>query len=543
MSNPIVQVNVSIQSAPSSSKLQKNGAFISTGGTITSPGTKSVLTQLSDLTPLLSQPAALNNLAWAGGTVTATASSPHGLPVGQVVNLTIAGASPSGYNGTLQCTAISPTSFTYSLINNPGGMITAGTWVNADASSLLQRATTFFAQGASQQVSVLEVGPSDAAHGVSFLSSWITQNPGTFYSYLVPRFWDASSSFLSFLGNFTATSAKTYFFVTTTLQNYALYAGLKDVVWLIEAPAYGVWSANSLLSLSWATGVATGSTTTNHGISVGQWFQLSGSSPPGWNGWFQAQPGTTGTTLVFNISTNPGANTVLGTLVASFFSSAGIGASEFSLAGLFRITLNYAPSSTNKVTPLNYAYLFGVTAFPTQGNASLINTILAANGNIVGTGAAGGNSNFVVQGGTTADGNPWKYWYSVDYIQINLALNLTAAIINGANNPSNPVDYNQFGINTLQRAAVTTMANGISSGLVLNAIQQTKLSAADLATALNLGTYAANTLVNADPFGSYTTENPNDYGNGVYNGISIVYTPLRGFQSILVNVTVSSFTG
>jgi len=543
VTNPTVTVNVSIQNAPSSAKLQKNGAFISSGGTVTSPGTKSVLTQASDLTPLLSQPAALSNIGWAGGTATATALSPHGLPIGQTLNLTVAGASPSAYNGTFSCSVITTTSFTYPLINNPGGIITPGTWVPDEAASLLQRTTTFFAQGASQQVSILEVGPSDASHGVSFLSSWITQNPGVFYSYLVPRFWDASSSFLSFLSGFTAASAKTYFFVTTTLQNYALYASFKDVLWLIEAPAYGVWPANSLLSLSWANGVATGNTTTNHGISVGQWFQLSGNAPSGWNGWFQAQPGTTGNTLVFNISTNPGAETLLGTLVASYFSSAGIGANEFSLAGPFRVTLNYAPSSTNKVTPLNYAYLFGVTAFPTQGNASLINTILAANGNIVGTGAAGGNSNFVVQGGTTADGNPWKYWYSVDYTQINLALNLTAAIINGANNPSNPVDYNQFGINTLQRAAVTTMANGVSSGLVLNAIQQTKLSAADLATALNLGTYAANTLVNADPFGAYTTENPNDYGNGVYNGISIVYTPLRGFQSILVNVTVSSFTG
>lgn len=543
MTNPIVVVNVAVQVAPAPSKLQKSGAFISAGGTITSPGTLTLLTQSSSLAALLVQPAPISNIGWANGEATVLTTNPHNLPIGQILMLTVAGASPSGYNGTFACLVTGPTAFTYPLPISPGGETVPGTWVNAEAASLAQRNTTFFAQGTAQPVTVLEVGAVDAGHGVVFLSEWIAQNPNTFYSYLVPRFWDASPTFLSFLAGFEAPTSRTYFFVTTTLQNYALYADMKDVVWLIEAPVYGVWPANALGSLNWSTGVATATTATSHGVAVGNWFQLTGSSPAGWNGWFLAQPGTTGNTLVFNVATNPGAETALGTLVASLYSSTGIGANEFSLAAEFRVTLNYAPSSNNQVTPLNYAFVFGVTAFPTQNNASLINTILSANGNLVGTGAAGGISGTVVAGGQTGDGNPFKYWYSVDYTQINLAVNLTAALINGANNPSNPVDYNQNGINTLQRAAVATMSQGISSGLVLNAIQQTTLAASDLAQALNLGTYNANTLVNADPFAAYTSENPNDYSAGIYNGITVVYTPLRGFEAITVNVTVSSFTG
>ena len=75
-------------------------------------------------------------------------------------------------------------------------------------------------------------------------------------------------------------------------------------------------------------------------------------------------------------------------------------------------------------------------------------------------------------------------------------------------------------------------------GLVLKALGRPKE-----ALALDQDTYSGYTVVNADPFSSYVSENPNDYGNGVYNGISVIYTPLRGFQSVTINVVVSNFAG
>jgi hypothetical protein len=543
MTNPLVKLNVSIQTAPAPSQLQKMGALVSQGGTITSPGTRSLLTQLSDLTPLLSQPAAITTIGWAGGTATVIAAAPHGLPVGQTMKVTIAGAVPAAYNGTYEGTAISPTTFTYPLASNPGTETTPGTWVLEEAAQLTQMATTFFAQGASQSVYVLELGPGDPDHGAAFLQTWIGSNPNVFYRYLVPREWDANATFLANAALYKGTEAKTYFHPTTNLQNYAVYAGNKAVFPFIEAPVYGVWEANALTSLSWTSGVGTAITTSDHGAAVGDWFQLAGSAPSGWNGYFQAIAGTSANTLVFALPTNPGAETLLGTLVQSQYASAGIGANEFSAASAFRTVLNYSPSPTNKVTPLNFAYEYGVTAFPTDGNGALITTLLNANVSMIGTGAAGGISSTLVLGGNMADGNPLKYWYSIDWAQINVARNVTAALINGANNPANPVDYNQFGINTLQQAAVSTMATGIGDGLVLNPVQQTALSAAELQTALDLGTYDAYTLVNAQPFGAYTTDNPNDYAAGIYNGFTIDYTPLRGFESITINLTVSDFAG
>lgn len=542
MTNPIVNINVSVQTAPAPSTLQKTGAFISQGATITSQGTRSLLTQLSDLTALLTGAKAIASITWVGGTASVTTVAPHGFTIADTVPMTIAGAVPAGYNGSFVASITGTSTFNYPLTVAPGGNVTPGVYTPEDVGELLAMTTTFFAQGAAQSVYVLELGAGNATDGVNFLTSWIAANPNVFYSYLVPRFWDANSAYLAFVATLEATGAKTYFFTTTTLANYALYTNaMKSVVSLIEAPQYGVWSANALQSISYNSGVVAATTTTNHGVAVGQWFTISGVSPSGYNGIFQAQQGTATNTLVYNLSANPGAETVLGTLVASYYSSSGIPSIEFSLAAIFRVTLNYAPSSTNKVTPLNYAFVFGVTAFPVQGNNALITTLLANNVNLIGTGSAGNISGTLVLGGTMEDGNPFKYWYSIDYTQINLAINLTAALIDGANNPQNPLDYDQPGINTLQQVAVSTMSSGIAAALVLNPIKQVQLSAAQLQTALDLGTYAATTLVNADPFPSYSTENPNDYQNQVYNGLAVDYVPLRGFASITVNVVVSNF--
>lgn len=542
MTNPVVTIAVSVQTAPSPSTLQKTGAFLSQGGTNTSPGTMSLLTQAADLTSILKAEAAITSIAWATGVASVTTTAPHGLPIGDTVPVVIAGAVPSGYNGTFLAPITGASSFTYPLASSPGSETTPGTWSAESGTELQQMTNTFFAQGAQQSVYVLELGPGSAATGVAFLTSWIAANPNTFYSYLVPRYWDADSHYLSFLANFESNSAKTYFFTTTTLSTWQNYTpAMKCVVALIEAPSYSAWSANVLTSLSWAGGQVTATTTTAHGVSAGQYFTLSGSLPAAYNGTFLALPGTTGSTLVYALASNPGAETALGTLVASQYASTGIPSTEFSLAGEFRVTLNYAPSSTNRVTPLNYAYLFGVTTFPTQGNNALITTLLAGNINLVGTGAQGGISNSLVLGGHTMDGNPFKYWYSVDWAQVYLQRNVTAALINGANNPVNPVDYNQPGINTLQQAAVSTMVTGVGNGLVLNAIKATTYSATDLSGAIDAGTLDGYTVVNADPFGSYATENPSDYAAGIYNGLFVDFTPLRGFESVRINLNISSF--
>ena len=459
MTNPIVQVNVSQVVAPTPNTLQKQGAFISQGGTTIGSNKTSLLTQLSDLTAILAAALAVTSITWSGGVATVTTTSAHGITTSDTFLTTIAGATTTAYNGTYLATATGSSTFTYALASDGGTSPATGTitYTPRNVAELQAMANTFFAQGGNQAVSVLELGAGEPSAGVTALAAYIAAQPKQpFYSYLVPAAWDAVAGFLTFLAGYEATTSKTYFFVTTTTGNYTNYTALmKCVVWEIAAPA----------------------------------------APT----------------------------------------------AEFSLAATFFDTLNYAPSSTNKVTPLAFTFQYGVTAYPTVGNATTITAIQAASGNIIGTGAEGGISNNILLWGTTADARDFTYWYSVDWAQINIDLNLSNAVINGSNNPVNPLYLDQNGLNRLQAVAVATMNSGVTFGLVLGTVIQTSLDQTTFNTNFQNGVYAGQAVVNFVPFTTYYAASPSDYKIGKYAGVSIVYTPNRGFKQILVNLVVTDF--
>lgn len=229
---------------------------------------------------------------------------------------------------------------------------------------------------------------------------------------------------------------------------------------------------------------------------------------------------TTATTYFFTTVTDGNYTSFDATMkaVVALIEAPVIPPTEFSLAAAFYAWLNANPSSTNKVAPFAVRYLFGVTAYPLRGNGAFFATMKAANVNWIGTGAEGGITNTVLMWGTTLDGRDATYWYSVDWVQINLDRELANEVINGSNNPINPLYYNQDGINRLQARAQQTMNTGISYGLVL-----------------------APVTVTAIDFPAYVTENPNDYAVGRYAGMAVAYTPARGFTEIVFNVNVTEF--
>lgn len=456
MTNNIVNVNVTQTQAATPSTLQRTGAFISQGATTLAVGSYSLLTSLSDLTPLLKGALAISTITWSGSIATVTTAAPHGFTTSDTILMTIAGTTPAGYSGTYTCTITGASTFTYPLVSNPGSCTVPGTYTPEDVAELTQMATTFFAQGANVSVYVLELGAGNAADGVTALTTFITANPNFFYAYLVPRYWDAAASFIALLTTLQSTTAKTYFFITTTNGTYTQYSNLqKAALTWIEAPG----------------------------------------------------------------KTNL----------------------EFSAAAGFWVELNYNPSSTNKVAPYAFTYVFGVTPYPKFGNNALFSAWKAAGVNWIGTGAEGGVSTAIILWGKMMDLRPLNYWYSVDWVQINVAQALANEIINGSNNPINPLYYNQDGINRLQARAAQVMASAITFGLALGSVVQTQMSAGDFTTALNSGDLAGQAVVNAVPLVPYLTASPNDYKTGTYNGISITYTPLRGFESITVNINVTDF--
>lgn len=547
MTNPLVIVNASVQVAPAPDQLQQTWALISQGGTTLAPFADQLLTQVSDLTSILAQPAAITSLSWTTGTVTATTTVAHGLPNGQVVWLAIAGAVPALYNGVFPCTITGADTFTYALNGNPGSESTPGTWVTQSANELSQMATTWFGMGSQTSVYVLELGAGSSASGVTNLGTFIDAQPAQlFYGYIVPREWAQESTFITFAQNYVAPNAKTYFATTMNLQDYTAWSSLasppKSIIGLVETPAYGVWPSNALTALSYSNGVVSATTTTAHGVSPGQWFQLTGCTPAGYNGWYQALEGTTGSTLYASLASNPGAESALGSLVASTGSSTGIGATEFSIADAIWTIASWNPSSSNLVTPLSFAYMFGATAFPLKGNGSLLTTLLNANVSYVGTGAEGGISTSILRNGRTLDGNQFNYWYAIDWTQINGDLDLANAVINGSNNPQNPLYYNQNGVTALQSVLANTINTGIGAGLILGALTLTELSPAAFALNVENGVYAGQAVVNAVPFSTYVAANPANYPKGIYGGLSVAFTPQIGFQQIIVNMTAVQLT-
>jgi hypothetical protein len=539
----IVTVNVTEQVGPTPLTLQGTGAIISQGGTTTAPGTLTLLTQLSSINAVLQAPHAVTSIVIVSTTATVTAASAHGYTIGDTLYVTIAGASISALNGVQLVTVTTTTAFTF--VTAASGSVTGTiTYLDSDTTGLTQRNATFFAQGSNLSVYVLELGPGNATDGANYLATWLTSNPWRIYSFLVPRSWDGNAAFLSLIAANENTTAKVYFWVTTTLATYSVYMALmKCVNALIENPATGVWSANALTAISWSGEVVTATTTTPHGVAVGQWFQIAGVTPTGYNGYFQAQTGTTGSTLVYNLATNPGAETILGTLEPSYWASSGIPSTEFSQAAPFFVSLNYAPSSSNKVGPLEFSFVYGVTPFSTSGNGSLLTTLKNANISVIGTGAEGGISNTMVLWGNMLDGNPFNYWYSVDYAQLNLDQAISNAVINGSNNPANPLYLDQAGITALEGVGASVFSNMVTFGLALGRVVQTQLTSAQFDAALDAGTYDGLCVINAIPFASYYSANPGDYKIGKYAGFTGAYTPLRGFDTIVFNLSAVSFPG
>jgi len=433
----IVNVIVKQQVASAPSKLQQTGAFVSQGATTLSTGTYQLLTQLSDLTTILKSANAISSITWASSVVTVTTTTAHGIPTGDILQGIISGVLVSGstanaYNGTYTITSTGTYTLTYALASNPGTatVVASSTFSLEDTQELLAMGTTFFAQGSTTPVYVLELGVGTPAQGVTALEAFITSSTFKFYSYLLPQTWNTESTAVAMANQYTSTTAQTYFYVTTTLATYTTWAGIKSVLATLQTPTAPV--------------------------------------------------------------------------------------TEFDAAAIFWTTLSYNPSASNLANPLEYSFVYGVTSYSTLTNTQQT-ALLAAGVNYIYTGSQGQISNTLIEGGTFMDLNTFNYWYAVDWLAINVAISLSAAIINGSNSSTNPLYYNQAGINALQKVAQATTNNGIAFGLILSPAS-----------------------VGAIPFNTYVTQNPSDYAAGIYKGLSLTFVPQRGFSSITIYLTASN---
>jgi hypothetical protein len=213
---------------------------------------------------------------------------------------------------------------------------------------------------------------------------------------------------------------------------------------------------------------------------------------------------------------------------------------EFSLAGVFYWALYYKPTSVTRVAPMCFKYVYGVTPYNILSAGPLFVSFKANNVNYIRTGAEGGIAYTYVYMGVTADGfDYFNWWWTIDWVQINVKLDLANAIINGTNNPLAPLYYDQPGINQLEAVLAGTMKRGGGYGMVNGLVVQTQLDSDDLMTAITANTYEGQCNVNAVPFLAYSEQNPSDYGIGEYDGLSTLFIPARGFVHVLVSVVAT----
>lgn len=236
--NEVTTLIVSTTGAPVPNDLQQKGAFVSQGGTTKAAGTLTLLSSVSDLTAILSGSIAITALAYDGltHTVTGTATA-HGRDPGDTEWAVVSGCTPAGYNGTFLATFTDANTFTYAMPSTLAACTVFGTLTDEDTIEINAMNTTFFAQGATQPVYVLELGHGTTAEGVTALNSFITTNPTEIYSYLVPRTWDGEATFKTMVTNYNAPATKLQFFVTTTISTYSTWTAVNNCVMaMVEAP-------------------------------------------------------------------------------------------------------------------------------------------------------------------------------------------------------------------------------------------------------------------------------------------------------------------
>ena len=410
---------------------------------------------------------------------------------------------------------------------------------------LTNMASTFFAQGPTVGVYVLELGvqatPQD---GIAALNTYNEANATAFYAYCVPDSWDSipapAAASVAVTAATSTLPAGTYYTQIAYLNATGTIGQLSPVVTSDVATA----DTDELVVTSPAALTGATDYLVYMGTSSANLYLQNGSAGTaiGTN-YTQSAPilTTTGTSLTladmgnnnsaasgmkyFLVNSTPTNMAAYGTIDSAgnfagykamipVWPSPSAQSGEFTAAAwLYNIAVNN-PGANSKLAPMQYRYLSGVTPVPATGYSAEIQQVVNYGGNYVGTGAEGGLSKTCIRGGTTSDLNQISAWYGLDWEMINVQQAVAAEIVNGSNQEP-PLEYDQTGINTLQEVAQVEADNGVTFGCANSAV------------------------VNAIPFYTYNQQQPGDYALGDYNGLSADIVGQNGFMHIIFNVAIS----
>lgn len=321
-----------------------------------------------------------------GTTATITTTSAHNLAVGD--RITVSGITPSGYNGTYIVTAVTTNNISY--LNATTGSQTVAGAVNVDAQfSVTARS------GATVPI-IIRGGGFNVD-----LQRWYTSsnalaaiiNPyGSLVGYASANgfFSDNGNNYILRTVGATDQRGNAFLVQNVSGTNLAGFNAQGQIFTGSTTPIQG--STTVAINTQTPTGTTniTITTAAAHGILVGQTVVIAGITPSGYNGTWTAQSGTTGSTLVVNIGSNPGAITVAGTVTQN--SQVGITASSANNTPLaIRAAASQAANITewfnSSGTSLGY-----VTAGGTIQMANVVsNAAMRANGSLASSSTAAVN--------------------------------------------------------------------------------------------------------------------------------------------------------
>lgn len=477
----------------------------------------------------------------------------------QIVNLVanlLAAAKPSGYQQSGALVSVGGTTLSTGTLQFVSSASEALGYVGTSGNytEVTNMINTFFSQGSAVGVYLLELGaittPND---GPAALKAWDVANPNQIYAYLVPADWDTITPpgvpTLSQTAGGTR-AAQTYYvkvaYVNATgeigeLSAESTLAVSADFLLTVSSPA-----ASPSITVSGSSGEASEATgymvyasntsgtetlQTTTPISIGtSWTEPTTGLVTGTSANLTladlASEYSGPTAQKYFITTSSAVNCAsYGTISNSVFSgykaaitvvpSVNAASTEFQAASvLYQFVVNN-PGAASILAPMQYRFVYGVTPWPDgAGYGAILDYILEYNGSYIGSSSQGGLSNAMIVGGTTSSGAQQSWWIGMDWEEINIQQAVTAAVIQGSNQQP-PLLYTQGGINTLEGIAQQTADNGVTFGAALSAV------------------------VTATPFATYIAQNPNDYANGVYNGLAATIVGQNGFLTLTFNLTAS----
>lgn len=184
----------------------------------------------------------------------------------------------------------------------------------------------------------------------------------------------------------------------------------------------------------------------------------------------------------------------------------------------------YNLSVSNWLSLLQWKTIYGITPQDKLSN-SLVKALNSNGCSWIGS----FNNDVVILGGMVADGKNWEYYFALDTFIFQIIAGVGAMMINGSNNPSQAVTFDQNGINMVKNK-LAAISNTMFTYRVLGDFgsdYDTNTNAI-----LNVGEWAA------IDFAAYKANQYQDWQDGIYNGASCYAAIGRFILQVVPNITV-----